>query len=196
MTNVVLSCWPGWRALEPFDLGMGTAIRETTTDPLLAQAWDEAIVSEREDRSIGYWKERLAAKEAKGAAEARPGIIVNGKAPENRKRKGTPKTSFPPAYTRDEDMDDDEEANIFLPPAESIGPNIKDEFDGSSFSGLTPLRPGLPLETSKRGKLDIAGRFSVRPTKSEARSRLATPIATSSARSTPSRLTMKNNNIE
>lgn len=132
---------------------------------------------------LDFWKRELAKKSKKVSRE------VNE--PANRKRKGTPTFKYPPGYTR-ESVDDDEGADIFLPPADSAGQKIKKEFG----DGMTPAEidemyedsdppfprrtvesskrsklngdsdPPFPRRTdepSKRSKLNGAGRFSTRP---------------------------------
>lgn len=190
--NVQISCWPGGKALQIFDADVGKAIRESTTNPLLAKSWDEAISCEEGNREIGWWKEKLSRKEKASlragdsqATKNEKGLRVNADCDEtksnqklcgSRKRKGTPDFKFPPGYARVE-ADDDEGGDLFLPLAKEIaGPRIKNEFSDSVSTEIDALyeNPDRTYSRHKRGKLGITGRSSV---PAHGRSRHRTPKA-------------------
>lgn len=166
---------------------MGEAIRESTDNPLLAKACCEAIQYLESKKGTKYWKDRLSAKErARLRAAENPGGLYEGKQSESRKRKGTPRFKFPPGYAREE-ADDDEGGDIFLSLAEDKnGPKIKNEFsDSTPLTGIEPLHEEPDrlyprrAESSKRNKLDLAGRFSLHsqePVREGGRSRPGTPL--------------------
>lgn len=196
------SCWPRSNALEIFDAEMGKAIRESTTNPLIAKAWDEAIFFKDKPIDIGYWKRRLAAKEKArvSASGEKGGMLPEGQQLENRKRKGTPKFRFPPGYAR-EKVDDDEGGDLFIPLADdAANPKMKNEFsDSLSSAEIDALYedpdPPYPrrAEANKRKKLDVAGRFSVHPqtpVNNDSKSGPGTPMAPHRPRLTSSRATM------
>jgi len=194
--NKLTSFWPRWEDLEPFDAEMGLILKETTTSKSLATAWEEAIVSEKNGKGIDHWKRKLAAKHG----------IDDGKSPESRKRKGTPDFKLPPAYTREEPVDDEEGAYAFLPAWTNTEPKIKNEFHtttgldqkGELFKDHDSPNAGYAAQLNKRSKLDIAGRFSRpgTPVKNEGHSRGAISLAASKIRSTPFQPIMGTNDIE
>lgn len=188
--NVQISCWPGPKTLQIFDAEMGTAIRESTTNPLLARSWDEAIDCEKFHRGVAWWKEKLMLR-ADNSQDAKigKGLPANDgcdktksdrKLCGSRKRKGTPDFKFPPGYARVE-ADDDEGGNLFLPLAKDVtGPKIKNEFSDAVSAEIDALyenpdptylrRP----ESNKRRNLGVEGHFSVPP---HGRGRDGTPMA-------------------
>lgn len=163
---------------------MGKAIRESTTNPLLAKSWDEAIDCEEWNRGIGWWKEKLVSKDTAGfraghthnacketgvrSSDGSVEKLSEHTSYKSRKRKGTPDFKLPPGYTRVEE--DDDEGDLFLPPTEdATSLHIKKEVGSSSsteldtLSGnLDPTHPGRG-GSNKRSKLGSAFRASTPP---------------------------------
>ena len=109
---------------------------------------------------------------------------------EGLKRKGIPKSKYPSGY-RDEEMDDEEPEDLFLPQGTPAGPKIKREsINSMSSEDMDALYddadPPYPLssQSSKRSKLDLSGRFSTRPSTKT----LATPVPSSVRHGTPFQL--------
>lgn len=195
--------WVPLKGLEPIDIDMGRAIRDSTSNPLLAKAWMEYISQYRGDKivewkCINHWKARLHAqrldKTTPGGVK-KEGLTA-GKMPEGRKRKGTPKFRYPPEY-RNEESDDEESDDLFLK-GNTAGPKIKRESNNSISSEEMDALYGDPdpvyprsSQSSKRSKLDLSGRFSMRPsTPLRASSgRLATPMPSTARHGTPFRST-------
>ena len=207
-TNFPTSYWPGCKALEPFDHDFGTVIQESTTNKLLAKAWEEAMKCEKEGKGIAYWRNMLASKKVKEEAQSCADGTTLERLPENRKRKGTPKCKLPPGYDREDSVDDDEGADTFLRQNDNE-PKIKNEFSDSPDSDLletnifgeghTSPHRNAASEFNKRTRLDSAGGFPAQPVtrvKGETQSRLATPFASSNVRFTPSHIKVESQNNE
>ena len=167
--------WASLKELEPIDLDMSRAIQSSTTNPSLAKAWAQYIGQFRGDvtsewRTLDHWKKKLQAQRPNNT-----GGLKKDKLPaarrmhEGLKRKGEPKTKYPPGY-RHEELDDEESSNLFLPQGKPDGPTIKQESINSFSSEETDALyddadPPYPTssQSSKRSKLDLSGRFSMRP---------------------------------
>ena len=163
--DLLISFWYRWVNLEPVDVSLGTVIRATTPNPLLAEAWNLAITSLGDDKDIGFWKDKLAAKEM---AQLSGGDLHDRNPVETRKRKGTPIFKLPPGYAMEDAVDDDELVVTFLQPGENAGPKTKSEFIGSSNTGTmeelykdndSPDSQRTD-ERNKRSRLDSVGRFA------------------------------------
>ncbi len=163
---------------------MGKAVRASTTNPLLAKSWDEAIDCEEWNRGIGWWKEKLVSKDKAGfrarhthnackekempSSDGSVEKLSEHKLCKSRKRKGTPDFKLPPGYTRVEE--DDDEGDLFLPPPEdATSPHIKKEVGslsspnfGTLYGNLDPTHPERG-ESNKRSKLGSAFRASTPP---------------------------------
>lgn len=190
--------WASLTELEPIDLDMGRAIRNSTTNPLLAKAWKEYIGQYNKENTIVEWKE-LEHWKARLHAQRMDHMTPGGmkkeklhtrKVPEGRKRKGTPNIKYPPGY-RNEEVDDEESDNLFLPKGDAAAPEIKHEpNDSISWEEMEALYadPDPPYPTSsqssKRSKLDLSGRFSIRPS-TPLNGRLGTPTPSSIRHGTP-----------
>lgn len=176
---------------------MGRAIRDSTTNSSLAKAWKE-YTSQYKGNKILEWKELdhwKAMLHAQRLDHTTPGGVKKerlhtGRGAEARKRKGTPIFKYPPGY-RNEEMDDEESENLFLPQGDAAGPKIKDEPNASiSSEEMEALYadpdPSYPTSShsSKRSKLDSSGRFSMRPSTSFS-GRLGTPMPSSTRNGTP-----------
>ena len=201
MSNVVqlilsTSTWTSSKEFEPIDIDMGRAIRSSTMNPLLAKAWSEYIAQYKGDKIhewkyLDHWKTRLQAGTPTGGSKRQK--LPVGK---DLKRKGTPNFKYPPGY-RNEEVDDEESDDLFLPKGNTAGPKIKREsinsFSSEEIDALyDDADPPYPTssQSSKRSKLDLSGRFSMRPsTPSRAGpGKLATPVP-SARRGTPSQST-------
>lgn len=137
-------------------------------------------------KDLDYWKARLRAqllnKSTPGGTKKER--VPVGIMPEGRKRKGTPKFKYPPGY-HNEELDDEESEDLFLPKENTAGPKIKRESDNSMsseemnalYDDPDPPHP-TPSQSSKRSKLDLSGRFSMRPSTPlrAGTGRLATPM--------------------
>ena len=168
--------WAPLQELEPLDIDMGRAIRDSTANRLLAKAWMEYICQYKGDKifewkDLDHWKATLRAqllnKNPPGGVK-KERLPVGGM-PEGRKRKGTPKFKYPPGY-HNEELDDEESDDLFLPKENTAGPKIKRESHNSiSSEEMNALYddPDPPYPTSsqpsKRSKLNLSGRFSMRP---------------------------------
>ena len=141
-------------------------------------------------KDLNHWKARLHAQRLDRTTPATPGRFKKermpaGNLPECRKRKGTPVFRYPPGY-RNEPFDDEESDDLFLPKDNIPGPKIKQESINSiSSAEIDALYddPDLPYTTSsqssKRSKVDLSGRFSVKPPPTPLRAgtaSLATPM--------------------
>lgn len=185
---------------------MGRAIRDSTTNPLLAKAWKEYITQYKGDKIsdwkyLDHWKTRLHAQRMD---KTTPGGVKKerlaaGRMPEAHKRKRTPPFKFPPGY-RNEEVDDEEPDDLFLPRGDTAGPKIKQESNNSiSLEEMDALYgdsdpPYLTSsQSSKRSKLDLSGRFSIRPSTPlrAGTGRLATPMPSSVRHGTPFQSTNK-----
>lgn len=182
---------------------MGRAIRDSTTNSSLAKAWREYIGQYKgnkilEWKYLNHWKARLHAQRLD---QSTPGPMKKerphpGKVPEGRKRKGTPIFKYPPGY-RNEELDDEESDDLFLPQGAAAGPKIKHEpKDSISSEEMEALYadpdPSYPTcsQSSKRSKLDSSGRFSMRPS-TPSNGRLGTPMSSSLRHETPFNSTNK-----
>lgn len=157
---------------------------------------------EDEGVSISYWKGRLIARAKDPSKKDNQEIELSG----NRKRKGTPEFKMPPGYSRDEG-DDDEGKGLFLSPTGSSWPRIKQETNESTesaeidalYEDPDPPYPRRSSESSKRSKLDEAGKFtlpSTKPHKFNERSNRATPKAQKLPQSSSSALDTKSNGLK
>lgn len=198
--------WASLSELEPIDVDMGRAIRSSTTNLLLSKAWSEYISQYKgekihEWKYLDHWKTRLNAQRSgrtsnKGSRQEK---IPLGKKYQVLKRKGTPTFKYPPGY-RNEEMDDEESDDLFLPKGDPAGPKIKREsinsFTSEEIDALyDDADPPYPTssQSSKRNKLDLSGRFSMRPsTPSRAGPSKPTTPMPSVHRGTPSQPINKN----
>ena len=166
--------WASLNDIEPIDLDVGKAIRSSTTKYLLAKAWSEYIGQYKGDK-IGKWKTLDDWKTKLHAQRLDPTLngikkekMPVGKKYQMPKRKGTPTFRYPPGYCNEE-MDDDEPDDFFLSKENVAGPKIKRESDSFSSDEIDALYddadpPYLTSsQSSKRNKLDLSGRFSMRP---------------------------------
>lgn len=191
------------KQLEPIDIDMGRAIRDSTTNASLAKAWREYIGQYKgnkilEWKYLNHWKAKLHAQRLD---QSTPGAMKKerpypAKVPEGRKRKGTPTFKYPPGY-RNEELDDEEPDDLFLRQEDAGGPKIKHEPNGSiSSEEMEALYadPDVSYPTSsrssKRSKLDSSGRFSMRPS-TPSNGRFGTPISSSLRHETPLNMTNK-----
>lgn len=170
------STWASLQELEPIDIDMGRAIRSSTTNLLLAKAWSEYISQYKGDKihewkHLDHWKTRLSAQRSKrpSAKGSRQEKMPLKKKYQILKRKGTPTLKYPPGY-RNEEVDDEESDDLFLPKGDSAGPKIKREsinsFSSEEIDALyDDADPPYPTssQSSKRNKLDLSGRFSMTP---------------------------------
>ena len=173
------SMWAAFKEVEPIDLDMGRAIRSSTSNSSLAKAWSEYIAQYKGDqigewKELDHWKARLHAQRLDKALDKAPYRADKGKLPVGKKhvrfkRKGTPTLRYPPGYCNEE-LDDDEPDDLFLPKDNIAQPKIKrepmnslssDEVDALYDDADPPYRTSL--QSSKRSKLDVSGRFSKRP---------------------------------
>lgn len=192
--------------LHQIEIDVGRAIRSSTTNLLLAKAWSEYISQYKggmihEWKHLDHWKRRLQTQrpERTSTKGSKKEKLPLGKKYQALKRKGTPIFKYPPGY-RNEEMDDEESDDLFLPKGDPAGPKIKREsinsFSSEEIDALyDDADPPYPTssQSSKRLKLDLSGRFSIRPsTPSRAGSaKLANPMP-SVHRGTPSQPTNKN----
>lgn len=200
------STWASLQELEPIDIDMGRAIRSSTTNLLLAKAWSEYIDQYKGDKIhewkyLDHWKARLNAQrpERTSTKGSKKEKMPLGKKYQALKRKGTPTFRYPPGY-RNEEMDDEESDDLFLPKGDPAGPKIKREsinsFSSEEIDALyDDADPPYPTssQSSKRSKLDLSGRFSIRPsTSSRADTSKLTTAMPSLHRGMPSQSTNKN----
>ena len=193
--------WASLKEIEPIDLDMGRAIRSSTSNSLLAKAWSEYITQYKGDqigewKELDHWKARLHAQRLDRApCGVKKEKLPVGKKHQMFKRKGTPVFRYPPGYCNEE-LDDEESDDLFLPKDNNSQPKIKrepmssfssDEVDALYDDADPPYRTSS--QSSKRSKLDISGRFSARPSPPLGASpgKYATP-----RRGTPSQSTNKN----
>ena len=196
--------WAPVKMLEPIDLDIGRAIRDSTSKPLLAKAWKEYTDQYKEDgtvewKSLDFWKARLHAQRLDGSIPGgfRKERFSAEKMPKDRKRKGTP-FKCPPGY-RNEELDDEEPDDVFLSRANAAGSKIKQEFNNSISSDemdalYGDVDPSYPTssQSSKRSKLDLSGRSSARPlTPSKSRNSRPTTATPSSLRQRTSHRSIK-----
>ena len=193
--------WASLKEFEPIDLDIGRAIRSSTTNSSLAKAWSEYIDQYRgyqigEWKGLDHWKARLHAQRLERApCGIKKEKLPVGKKHQMFKRKGTPTFRYPPGYCNEE-LDDEEPDDLFLPKDNIALPKIKrepmnsfssDEVDALYDDADPPYRTSS--QSSKRSKLNASGGFSTRP---------STPLEVSSgkyatpSRGTPSRSTNKN----
>lgn len=187
--------------MEPVDLDIGRLIRSSTSNSVLAKAWSEYIAQYKGDltgewKELDYWKARLHAhRQERAPCRVKKEKLPVGKKHQMFKRKGTPTFKYPPGYGNEE-LDDEEPDDLFLPKDNVTQPQIKPE-PMNSFSSYevdalydddtAPLYR-KSSQSSKRSKLDVSGRFSTRP---------STPLGaspgkyTTPRRGTPSQLTNK-----
>lgn len=192
--------WAPLKELEPIDIDMGRAIRDSTANILLAKAWTEYIDQYKGDmfsewKYLDHWKARLHAQRLDKITRGE----VKKERPEGRKRKGTPIFKYPPGY-RNEESDDDESDDLFLPKESTTAPKIKRESNISISSeemyalygdSEPPYRTSS--QSSKRSKHDLSGRFSVRPSTPlrAGTGRLETPMPSSIRQGKPFQSTNK-----
>ena len=199
--------WASLKEIEPIDLDMGRAIRSSTSNSSLAKAWSEYIAQYKggqidEWKELDHWKARLHAQRLNrapyGAKKQKVPVEKDEKKYQTFKRKGTPAFRYPPGYCNEE-MDDEESDDLFLPKDNTAQPKIKrepmnsfssDEVDALYDNADPPYRTSS--QSSKRSKLDVSGRFSTRP---------STPLGASPGkhatprRGTPSQSISKNNDV-
>ncbi len=203
------SLWASLKELEPIDIDMGRAIRSSTTNHLLARAWSEYIGQFKgekvfEWRYIDHWKAKLHAQRDDRTVI---GVTKKGslprKMPTSLKRKGTPKFKYPPGY-QNEELDDEESDDLFLPKGNPAEPRIKRESISSRsaeemdalYDDADPPYP-TSSQSSKRSKLDLFGRFSAKPSTPlrAGAGRLPTPTPSFVRRGTPSQFGDKKTNL-
>lgn len=83
--------------LEPLDEEIGEVIRVSTTNPLPAEAWREAMQYQETDNVLPYFKGRLHQQRPERFQSKAP----TATAPEKRKRKGMLKFKFSLGYRRE-----------------------------------------------------------------------------------------------
>lgn len=173
---VLISRWASWKRLKPLDFQLAVAIRDTTPDRKLREAYHDAIGMYEWNR-LNYWKDKLCAM--KISNDTAPVQNKNGK----RKREATsntesgPKFEWPPGFGPEHAHDsvDDDEAELFLPLGENKRRAIKKEVldtsiliesnalyedsdaddlfsarktSKSNFLGRSPFPPGMGATTS------------------------------------------------
>ena len=194
------SLWAGLRELEPIDLDMGRAIRSSTMNHSLAKAWSEYIGQYKADKIsewkyLDHWKAKLQGQrlERIPTGGMKKDKFSVGKTDGAYKRKGSPRFRYPPGY-HNEELDDEEPGDLFLPQDNGVGPKIKQETINSPSSEemdalYDDADPPYPTSSysSKRSKLGLAGRFSMRPSAASRSStgRLASSMPSSARRGTP-----------
>ena len=157
------SGWTPWKILESFDEEIGQVVRLSTENPLLAEAWREALQYQVID-ALPYFKDRLHQQSLKRSQSKAPFAA----APVTRKRKGTPVSKCPPGY-RVEEVDDEESSGLFVQEENNSMPRIEQEFSEPTFSAEIEAlyehtdNTNLPQPVSKRPKIDTAGRFPMPP---------------------------------
>ncbi len=160
---VLKSRWASWKCLKPLDFHLAVAIRDTTPDVKLKEAYHDAIGKYDWNR-LEYWKDRLYAM--KLANDTAPVSNGNGK----RKREAVPATKpgyqfkWPPGFGPEcgDGEEGDDEAGLFLPSGESKRRKVKKEavdtmtlaeinalYEDSDADALFSARKG-----SKRAVLD------------------------------------------
>ena len=167
--------WASLKEIEPMDLDIGRAIRCSTSNRLLVKAWSEFIAQYKgeqmgEWKELDYWKARLhAQRQERAPCGVKKEKLPVGKKHQMFKRKGTPTFKYPPGYCNEE-LDDEEPDDLFLPKDNIAQPHIKkepmnslspDEVDALYDDTDPPYR--TLSQSSKRSKLDVSGRFSTRP---------------------------------
>ena len=193
--------WASLKEIEPIDLDTGRAIRSSTSNLSLAKAWSEYIAQYKgnqigEWKGLDHWKAKLHTQRPdRASCGVKKEKLPLGKQHQMSKRKGTPVFRYPPGYCNEE-LDDDEPDDLFLPKDDTVQPKIKrepmnssssDEVDALYDDADPPYRK--LSQSSKRSKLDVSGRFSKRP---------STPLGASPGkhatprRGTPSQSTNKN----
>lgn len=209
LVDSLTSMWAPLRELEPIDIDMGRAIRNSTTNPLLAKAWMEYIRQYKGDKivdwkDLDHWKAKLRALNKFTPVGIKKEALPAGKVPEGGKRKGTPKFKYPPGY-HNEELDDEESEDLFLPQENVAGPKIKRESNNTiSSEEMNALYddPDPPYPTSsqssKRSKLDLSGRFSSRPSTSlrAGTGGLSTPMPSPIRHGPPFQSTNKNLGVD
>ena len=169
------SMWIPLRELDPVDVDMGQVIRSSTTNSLLAKAWQEYIGQYKGDqilewRNLDHWKARLHAQRLDRTVPARDHKekFSTGRKHGGIKRKGIQEFKYPPGYNN-EIVDDEEPEDLFLPQGNPTGPKIKRESINSMSSEemdalYDDADPPYPTssESRKRSKLTLSGGFSMR----------------------------------
>lgn len=191
------------KELEPVESDVGRAIRDSTTKPLLAKAWKEYIGQYRgnkilEWKNLDHWKAKLHARRLDNTTPsgAKKERLPAGSLRERRKRKCTPVFRHPPGYRREELGDDDDDSEDLFLRRENTA--IKRESISSDEMDDLYCDPDPPYPTSsqssKRSKLDLPGRFSIRPSTplGAGTGKLATPRSSSTRRGTPCQSTTTN----
>ena len=124
-------------------MDIGSVIRDTTPNPLLAKAWEEALAHEEMYDHIAYWKDRLFAHQI-----ARRGDDLG-----DRKRKSSQVKRLLSADKTD-NVDDDEGDSLFIK-KEVSDPMTTFRDDGDTLSLAHSESP------SKRTKLSGSNRSSI-----------------------------------
>ena len=166
----------------------------------LAKAWSEYIGQYKADKIsewkyLDHWKTKLQAQrlERIPTGGTKKEKLSVGKTDGAYKRKGSPKFRYPPGYHHEE-LDDEESGDLFLPQDDVVGPKIKQEpINPLSSEEMDALYddadPPYPTSShsSKRSKLDLAGRFPMRPstTLRSSTGRHASSMPSSMRRGTP-----------
>ena len=130
-------------SLESFQVDIGPVIRDTTPNPLLAKAWEEALVNEETHDHMAYWKGRLFANQA----ASRGGIV------RDRKRKSSQGDGLR-SENKTENVDDDEGESLFI--KKEISDPVTNSSDNTDTSSLA-----LSESPSKRTKLSGSTRSSI-----------------------------------
>lgn len=204
------STWASSKEFEPIDIDMGRAIRDSTRNPLLAKAWTEYIGQYKGDKildwkDLDHWKTRLYAqrRDKNTAGGVNKERLPADSMSEGRKRKGTPRFKYPSGYCNEE-LDDEESEHLFIPKENTTGPKIKQEpYNSISSEEMDALYggPDPPWLTSsqpnKRSKLDLFGRFSMRPStpSRDDTGRLTTPMSSAVCHGTPLQSTKKKTDV-
>ena len=162
---ILNSRWASWKRLKSLDLQLAVAMRDTTPDKNLRDAYNDAI-GKYGWTNLDYWKDKLCA--IKLAECTAPVENKTGK----RKRRSTPNKSdsnfkWPPGFGSgydDKHVDDDEE-ELLLAAGEGKRRKIKKEvLDTATLEEINALYEVSDeddtLATPKRGKPAVPGRSS------------------------------------
>ncbi len=193
----MLSRWASWNRLKPLDFQLAVAIRDTTPDEKLKEAYHDAIGMYEWNR-LNYWKDKLCAlKLANATASVRD---KDGK----RKREATSNTKsgcefqWPPGFGpryRHGNVDDDE-AELLLPSGEFKRKIKKEVFDTTILADSNALYEDSDagnLFSAPKGSRSLLGRSATLLGR-----RATTPTLRShkSSSTTPGKLRAGNTSVE
>ena len=148
--NLEYSCWTPWKRLKPIDILLAKSTKDSTDNPALADAYEEAI--EQYGRNdLTYWKDKIYAQRLSAkAATKRLGVKKEENETPKKRKIGQGGFKYPPSVVGGIRVFGDED--LFVSDEESTAKKVKVEDNDHTLSIKSPAQAELPFsQTPKPG---------------------------------------------